>query len=85
MNRSSISKRPLLFLVGLAFVVLLILASSGADSLNDGATVVQAAPRLQTLPTVSFEKTAESVIEPDEASTIDVTINVIIDTGSGDR
>ena len=55
MNRSSISKRPLLFLVGLAFVVLLILASSGVDSLKDGARVVQAAPRLQTLPTVSFE------------------------------
>jgi hypothetical protein len=78
MNRSSTSKRPLLFLVGLAFVVLLILASSGADSLKDGADVVQAAPRQQALPVVGFESLTYTVIEPDDANTKDVTVTVII-------
>ncbi len=78
MNRSSISKRPLLFLVGLTFVVLLILASSGADSLKDGTDVVQAAPRQQTLPVVGFQNLTYTVIEPNDAKTTDVEIKVII-------
>ncbi|NCF67200.1 MAG: hypothetical protein GWP61_14590 [Chloroflexi bacterium] len=78
MNRRSISKRPLQFLVGLAFVILSLLASSGSNSLRDGAGAVQAAPLQQTFPVVVFEDSSYIITEPDDTNTVDVTISVLI-------
>ena len=76
MKRGSISKRPFSFLLALTTVCLAVMLSPGTGSPAEGPDIVQAAP--SQLPTVSFEQSAESVIEPDDTDTIEVEISVII-------
>lgn len=76
MKRGSLSKRPFLFLLGLALVCLSILLFSSIGSGAEGVDVVQAAP-LQ-VPTVSFDRSSDNVIEPDGSATTQIEIFVKI-------
>ncbi len=76
MKRSSILKRPLTFLVGLALSVLAITGLTGVYPAQYNAYVVMAAPEQQ--PTVAFETATDTVIEPDEGTTTQKTISVKI-------
>ena len=76
MKRGLLSKRPYLFLLGLALACLSVLLFSSTGAPAEGVDIVQAAQA--ALPVVSFDRVSESVIEPDNTDTIDVEINVII-------
>ena len=78
MKRDSLSKRPFLFLLGLALACLSIFLFPGSGLPPEGADVVQAAPSAD--PILSFDTSTISVSEPDSGETEVLEIEVFIDT-----
>ena len=74
------ARRP--FLLLLAIVATLLTVQGQIDPQGTGGFIgrVAAAPLQQTLPTVSFDRTSDSVTEPDNSDTEELTVNVIINT-----
>jgi Calx-beta domain/Bacterial pre-peptidase C-terminal domain len=73
------ARRALFFLTTFAIGLLLALQGHvGTYSTGSAVQPVQAAPVQQDLPTLKFEKSAESIGEPDDDDEVDLTISVII-------
>ncbi|MDX1415821.1 MAG: Calx-beta domain-containing protein, partial [Candidatus Promineifilaceae bacterium] len=76
MKRSTIPKRTLTFLAGLALTVLVITGLTGLYPEQRDVHVVIAAPEQQ--PVVSFTRATDSVIEPDSGNTVQKEVTVQI-------